>query len=63
MQNILKTFNKEVADRLVENGFIYINETINGQTVYGFLKTDDLTNFIIRHFTENEFYIENVLRY
>lgn len=48
----LKTYSKNLADQLVCDGFQCVMETVNGQTVYCFVDTEDLKKYCQDHYSD-----------
>ena len=47
MENkLLKIFNPEKANQLIQLGFKYVTETVNGYIVHSFFVTEELMDYV-----------------
>lgn len=62
--NLIKTFDANYAKTLQDAGFNYMTELINGETVYVFVETEELKNFISSKFSgQKGFFTYNKLTF
>ena len=59
MKNLIKVVSPELADKLVALGFQYIKEG----SVYAFIETEELTDLLIKNYSNDEYIRENKLRF
>ena len=64
MENkLLKIFNPEKANQLIQLGFKYVTETMNGYIVHSFLVTDELMDYVNSKFDGKDFFLCNRLTF
>ena len=63
MNNLIKVFDSAKAEQLINVGFEYMLESINGQPVYAFCITEELLSYLKNNFAQNDFIVENILRF
>lgn len=61
--SLIKTINKEIATKLINNGFTYVVERVNSQMIYSFLYTKELEDFLRDDFSKEDFFFEKKLRF
>lgn len=64
MDKLYKTFDKKSAEALNDAGFVCMTEVINGETLYVFVATEELQDFISTKFAGNgEFFTYNKMTF
>ena len=64
MENkLLKIFNPEKANQLIQLGFKYVTETVNGYIVHSFFITEELMDYVNSKFDEKDFFPGNRLTF
>ena len=62
-KNFIKVFNQDKAQELVNLGFKYITETMNGQKVHCFFLSEELMEHINKNFSKKDFLLSNKLTF
>ncbi len=64
MENkLIKVFDSKKAQELVDLGFRYTLDSINGQSVYAFFDCEDLLKYINSNFDSKDFFLDNMLHF
>lgn len=64
MMNLIKTFDANYAQALKNAGFNYMTELINGETLYVFVETEELKEFLSNKFSgQDGFFVYNKLTF
>ena len=63
VQNLIKVLNQEKAQELINLGFKYIMETMNGQKVHSFFMSEELRKYINSNFSKQDFLLSNKLTF
>ena len=61
--NLIKVLNQEKAQELINLGFKYTIETVNGDTVHSFFMSEELRQYINGHFSKQDFLLSNKLTF
>ena len=61
MNNLIIVLNQEKAEELSNLGFKYITQTINNQIVYGFFISEEIMQYVTKHFAKADFLLHNRL--
>lgn len=62
-KKLIKVLNPEKVEQLKQLGFNYILDSINGQTIYAFCISEELLHHLHSNFDENDFFLDDVLRF
>ena len=62
-KNLIKVLNQDKAQELINLGFKYTTETMNGKTVYSFFMSEELRNYINSNFSKQDFLLSNKLTF
>ena len=60
-KNLIKVLNQDKAQELINLGFKYTMETMNGKTVHSFFMSEELRNYINSNFSKQDFLLSNKL--
>lgn len=61
--NLIKVFDSKKAKELVDLGFRYTLDSINGKPIYAFFVFEDLLKYINSNFDAKDFFFDNMLRF
>lgn len=62
-KNLIKVFDSKKAKELVDLGFRYTLDSINGQSVYAFFVSEELLKYINSNFDSKDFFLDNMLHF
>lgn len=62
-KNLIKVFDSKKAKELVDLGFRYTLDSINGQSVYAFFVSKELLEYINSNFDSKDFFLDNMLHF
>lgn len=62
-KNLIKVLNQDKAQELVNLGFKYTTEIMNGKTVHSFFMSEELRNYINSNFSKQDFLLSNKLTF
>ena len=62
-KNLIKVLNQEKAQELINLGFKYTTETMNGQKVHSFFMSEELRKYINSNFSKQDFLLSNKLTF
>ena len=62
-KNLIKVLNQDKAQELINLGFKYITETMNGEKIHSFFMSEELKNYINRNFSKQDFLLSNKLTF
>lgn len=62
-KNLIKVLNQEKAQELINLGFKYTTETMNGQKVHSFFMSEELRKYINSNFSKHDFLLSNKLTF
>ena len=62
-KNLIKVFDSKKAKELVDLGFRYTLDGINGQSVYAFFVSKELLEYINSNFDSKDFFLDNMLHF
>lgn len=62
-KNLIKVLNQDKAQELINLGFKYTTETMNGETVHSFFMSEELRNYINSNFSKQDFLLSNKLTF
>ena len=62
-KNLIKVLNQDKAQELINLGFKYTTETMNGKTVHSFFMSEELRNYINSNFSKQDFLLSNKLTF
>lgn len=62
-KNLIKVFDSNKAEELRKLGFEYMLENIGDITVYVFCVSEKLLSYLQSNFEQNDFLLENTLRF
>lgn len=63
MKKLVKIMKEEIASQLISVGFNYLKEVCNGQTVFVFVSTPQLEEYLIKHYNNAEIIRSNILSF
>lgn len=59
--NFIKVLNPELAQKLINMGFKYTKESINGKDVCSFVESEDVREILSESYTRKDFFVDNKL--
>ena len=63
-KNLIKVLNQDKAQELINLGFKYITETVNGtQTIYSFFVSEELLSYVNKNFDKRDFFLSNKMTF
>ena len=62
-KNLIKVLNQDKAQELINLGFKYTTETMNGKTIYSFFMSEELRKYINSNFSKQDFLLSNKLTF
>ena len=62
-KNLIKVLNQDKAQELINLGFKYTTETMNGKTIHSFFMSEELRNYINSNFSKQDFLLSNKLTF
>lgn len=62
-KNLIKVLNQDKAQELINLGFKYTTETMNGKKIHSFFMSEELKNYINSNFSEQDFFLSNKLTF
>ena len=62
-KNFIKVLNQDKAQELINLGFKYTTETMNGKTIHSFFMSEELRNYINSNFSKQDFLLSNKLTF
>lgn len=62
-KNLIKVFDSKKAKELVDLGFRYTLDSINGKSVYAFFVSKELLEYINSNFDSKDFFLDNMLHF
>jgi hypothetical protein len=62
-KNLIKVFDSKKAKELVDLGFRYTLDSINGQSIYAFFVSEELLKYINSNFDSKDFFLDNMLHF
>lgn len=62
-KKLIKIFNPKKAQELVDLGFRYTLDSINGQSIYAFFVSEKLLDYINSNFETKDFFLDNMLHF
>lgn len=62
-KKLIKLFDSERAEQLSKTGFKYMLEDMGDQKAYVFCVSEELLRYLQEDFSQNDFVIENTLRF
>lgn len=62
-KNLIKVLNQDKAQELINLGFKYTMETMNGKIVHSFFMSEELRNYINSNFSKQDFLLSNKLTF
>ena len=60
-KNLIKVLNQDKAQELINLGFKYITETMNGEKIHSFFMSEELQNYVNSYFSMKDFLLSNKL--
>ena len=60
---LLKVFDNEKSNQLIQLGFKYVTETMNGYIIHSFLVTEELMDYVNSKFDGKDFFLCNRLTF
>lgn len=63
MSAVIKILNPDNAKKLINVGFLYILEAMNGKTIYSFFVTEELMDFVNKNFTKKDYLLSNKITF
>ena len=62
-KNLIKVLNQDKAQELINLGFKYITETMNGEKIHSFFMSEELQNYVNSYFSMKDFLLSNKLTF
>lgn len=62
-KKLIKVFDQEKAQELINLGYKYISETMNRQTVYSFFTSEDLIVYINKNFNKGDYFYSDKITF
>ena len=62
-KNLIKVYDQDKANQLIDLGFKYILESVDGKTVYAFFGSEKLISFLNSNFDSKDFFYNNMLHF
>ena len=62
-KNLPPPHHQDKAQELINLGFKYTTETMNGKTVHSFFMSEELRNYINSNFSKQDFLLSNKLTF
>ena len=62
-KNLIKVLNQDKAQELINLGFKYTTETMNGKTGHGFFMSEELRKYINSNFSKQDSPLSNKLTF
>ena len=62
-KNLIKVLNQDKAQELINLGFKYITETMNGEKIHSFFMSEELQNYVNSYFAMKDFLLSNKLTF
>ena len=62
-KNLIKVLNQDKANELINLGFKYTTETMNGSTIHSFFMSEELREHINKNFSKKDFLLSNKLTF
>lgn len=60
---LIKILNQDKAQELIDLGFKYTTESVNGKTVYAFFSSKEIMQYIQSNFSKTDFHLSNKLTF
>lgn len=60
---LIKVFDSNKAKELVDLGFRYTLENMNGQTIHAFFMSEELLKYLNSNFDRKDFFLDNMLHF
>ena len=61
--NLIKVLDQDKAQELINLGFKYTTEIMNGKTVHSFFMSEELKLYLDSHFSKKDFLLSNKLSF
>ena len=61
--NLIKVLNQDKAQELINLGFKYTTEIMNGKTVHNFFMSEELKLYLDSNFSKKDFLLSNKLTF
>lgn len=62
-QTFIKVLNPTKAQELIDQGFNYIIETVNGKIIHSFFVSKELLDYVCSRFSKEDYLLSNRLTY
>ena len=62
-KNFIKVLNQDKAQELINLGFKYTRETMNGKTIHSCFMSEELRKYINSNFSKQDFLLSNKLTF
>jgi len=62
-KNLIKVYDQDKANQLIDLGFKYILESINGKPTYAFFVSEKLIGYLNSNFDSKDFFYNNMLHF
>ena len=62
-KKLIKVLDQDKAQELIDLGFKYTTEAMNGKTVHSFFMSEELKQYINSHFSKQDFLLSNKLSF
>ena len=62
-KNLIKVLNQDKAQELINLGFKYTTETMNGKKINSFFMSEELQNYVNSYFSINDFLLSHKLTF
>lgn len=62
-KNLIKVLNQEKAQELINLGFKYTTETVNGSTIHSFFMSEELRKYVNKNFDKGSFLLSNKMTF
>lgn len=63
MGNMIRVLNQDKANQLINLGFKYVLETVNGKTVCSFFMSEKIMEYINNNFDKKDFFLADKLTF
>ena len=60
---LIKVLNQDKAQELINLGFKYTTETMNGKKIHSFFMSEELQNYVNSYFSMKDFLLSNKLTF
>lgn len=62
-KNLIKVLDQDKAQELINLGFKYTTETVNGKTIHSFFMSEELRKYVNKHFDKGSFLLSNKMTF